>query len=601
MPGIKKKNQIKSKPHPKGLPQEFRLPARAVSRGVAIGSAVILGHFDDNPRRVEIPASAVVSEVRRLKKAFDAALRQLDGLAEAGSNGSSANGSAIFEAHRDILADPSFVAEALAVIRRDGVNAEWAVMSVARRLAGLMKRSRNFHLREKAGDIIDVGSRVRRALDEHDGIQIPKDAIIFAREISPSLAVELARQGAAGICAESGGWTSHSFIIAREAGIPAVVGVKGVHRKISDGGTVIVDGFRGEVILNPGEEAVSTYRNVTAESEGRAGSLSGGSRSRTLDGVHVRVRANIDPVRGLSELKSAGVEGIGLFRTETLFEDGKGFPNEAVQKTAYSRILKAAGRSGAVIRTFDLPYDRVFHADPGVERNPSLGLRGTRLMLALEKEFRSQLRALLRASSERRLDILLPMISDVAEVRKVRSLLKDEAAKLRAKGVKPGRIRLGAMIEVPAAVLMAREILAEVDFVNVGTNDLVQYMLGADRDNEMVSGYFRTLHPAVLRAVGQVVEEGRRLGKPVIICGEMAGSPAYVGVLVGLGVTDISVGFNAIPRVRRVISGLAFEECRDVVGHMMACQSATETEEIWQKEFGERLGALVPNLSFRRK
>lgn len=298
----------------------------------------------------------------------------------------------------------------------------------------------------------------------------------------------------------------------------------------------------------------------------------------TVDGVEIRLRVNADSPRAYAKAVEAGAKGIGLFRSELLLSRSGVFPSESIQRSRYGALAEAAGRNRAVIRTFDLGSDHVLGEMGGRSGNPALGMRGVRLMLNLEGEFRRQLRALLRAAEGRSIDLLVPMVSDVDEIHAVKRLIREERAKLKTSGRRCGRLGIGAMIEVPSAVLMVGEILREVDFVSLGTNDLVQYLLAADRDSEAVADRYRTLHPAVLRAVKDVIDSAKAVGKGVIVCGEMAGTPEYSAVLVGLGATDLSMNPRSLPRVRDFLARVSAKKCRRIALEMLKGPTASDAE-----------------------
>lgn len=576
-------------------PRETVLSGTAVSRGVASGNPFLVAADVPAGENQSPPQRSAKVEIKRLRAAFETARRQLSVLAEPEKRGSGRLGYMIFASHLEILNDRNLLSDAADVITGENLSAEQAIGRVAGKYAARLKRSRDARLRENALDILDVAARVVRALGGLTPISVPAGSIVIADELSPSTALELLRAGARGICTSTGGWTSHTSIVARDAGVPAVSGVKGIHRRLKEAGTVMIDGYKGEVVFNPGP---ATLARLSSQKPSVSGAPSPRSRTgcRTLDGEKVRIRVNIDQPRVLREAPGTITEGIGLFRTEGLFTDVGGFPSEARQCRVYEEIVRAGGRSGAVIRTFDLNYDRAVHSVERRERNPALGLRGTRLMLLLDRQFRCQIRALLRASASGRLDILVPMVSDVEELHRVKEIIGQERTRLKAKGIRTRTVGVGAMIEVPSAVAMIGEILREVDFVSVGTNDLVQYLLGADRDNEMVASSYRTLHPAVLRALKYLIEACSSAKKTLVVCGEMAASPAYVGLLIGLGARDISVKLSALGSVRAVLGSLAAEECSELASEMLQCSTAAETEALWLRRFVDRYRSLIPDL-----
>ena len=427
-----------------------------------------------------------------------------------------------------------------------------------------------------------------------------KNSIILAKELKPSTLIELIKSSPKAIITENGGWTSHTFILARELNIPAVTAIKGILRRVKSGETVVVDGFNGNVIFNPKIETVKKYRQKAEQIEiSRAEKLQVVKGDlKTLDGHLIKVHANLDLASDYAQAKKFGADGIGLYRSEFLFNQNKGFPKENEQVESYRKIANIVGDGGVKIRTFDLSIDQLAYENVEKEKNPALGLRAVRLSLTYERQFRTQLRALLRASADQNIDIVLPMISDISEIHRTKQIIADESEKLARRKIRFGQPKLGAMIEVPAAIFTVEEIIREVDFLNLGTNDLVQYLLAVDRDNELVSDWFRTLHPAVLRGVKKVVEAGEKYDKPVIICGEMAGSPVYAAILIGLGAKELSMNLNSILRVRKTVSQIAFEEAERNLQGFGKMLNVSRNRSKGQRKFSPKMGAFVQRKRF---
>jgi phosphotransferase system enzyme I (PtsI) len=416
------------------------------------------------------------------------------------------------------------------------------------------------------------------------------------KEVKPSTLIELFESKPKAIVAERGGWTSHTFILAREMNLPAVTGTTEILRRVQTGDKIIVDGYNGQIILHPAAETISNYKVAAAEFEKfDPGEVEIADRTvKTLDGKEIIVRANLDLPDGYEQAKRYGARGIGLYRSEYLFNQYKGFPSESEQTEVYRRIAETVGDDGIRIRTFDLSAEQ-FAGDGGEkETNPALGLRAIRFSLRFKKQFRAQIRALLQASYQNKIDIIVPMISDVAEIVEIKKILRKEKTSLIKKGIKIGEPLVGAMIEVPSAVLTIEEIASEVDFLCLGTNDLVQYLLAVDRDNEAVAEWFQTLHPAVLRAIKKVLAAAEEARIPVVVCGEMAGSPFYAPILIGLGATELSMNVSSLPRVRKVLNGIAHEEARAVVGKIEKCRTAAEVESIVRENVREKWAHLFP-------
>ena len=570
---------------------EIRLKARSVSRGVAIGKIVCLFGKNRQFYRLEIDPSRIEHEVERLKAAVKLARQQLKEIGK--KHGTISQSSlAIFESHRMILEESSLAAKIEKEIGQQKISAEWAVKLIADSYVSQYKAMPDEHLRDRYIDIEDVAERLLTALigSINSKIRLAKDSIIVAKELNPSTLVELTDSKPKAVITQNGGWTSHTFILAREANIPGVTGIKNLLRLVKTGDHVIVDGYNGQIIVHPERETLVKYSLAAAQFQSinyDDVEVTSGS-AKTLDGRAIIVRANSDIPSVYKKAKRLGAEGIGLYRSEYLFNQFKRFPTEAEQFEAYSKIAALAGDDGVRIRIFDLGVEQLEPQSDGREQNPALGLRAVRLSLAYKKQLKTQLRALLRASHQNTVDIVLPMISGVSEILDVKAVLQREKETLAAKGVPVGTPRLGAMIEVPSAVLMIKEIADETDFLCLGTNDLVQYLLAADRDNESVAHWFRTLHPAVIRAVRTVICAAAEADKPVIVCGEMAGSPYYAPVLIGLGATELSMNVNSILGVRKIISGIAFEESQELVKQIEVCRTVEEIELIVQTNLQKR-------------
>ncbi len=580
---------------------EITFTGRAVSRGVAVGKVVCLHGRKRQFYRLKLNASQIDREIRRFRAAVRLSKKQLRQISvnqfETKSNFAETS-SNIFETHRLIFEDKSFLSKIEEQIRTESINAEWAIKVVTDGYIANYKAISDEHLRERYIDLEDVAERLQTALGggEKINIRLEKRSIIVAKEVKPSTLIELFESQPLAIVTENGGWTSHTFILARESNLPSITGVKGILRRAQTGDEVIVDAFSGQIILNPNKDSFEKYEAAASEFEKNGFEkielIKG--KAKTLDGRQIKLRANLDLPKGYAEAKKLGVDGIGLYRSEFLFNQYKGFPTEDEQFEAYRKISKMVGAEGVRIRTFDLNVEQLADETEEKEKNPALGLRAIRLSLTHLKEFRTQLRALLRASVENNISVVLPMISDVAEIMRTKRILESERQKLRKKGVSFGELKFGAMIEVPAAILTIDEIAAESDFLCLGTNDLVQYLLAVDRDNEAVADWFRTLHPAVLRSLKMVLTAAENADIPVIVCGEMAGSTLYVPILIGLGVTELSMNINSVPRVKKVISDIAFEEAREIVAKLERCRTPDETESAVNNYFSEKWSHLAP-------
>ena len=577
---------------------EMRLSGRSVSRGVAIGRVVNLHGNKRQFYKINLEDLQINREIRRFCDSIRLAKRQLKKIRRIKNEKAPEIQAGIFDAHLLILEDKSFLEKIETVIKEQKVNAEWAVKSVTESYVAKYKTIADEYLRERYIDLEDVAERILTALGGggKTTIRLKKDSIIVAKEVKPSTLIELIESSPKAIISENGGWTSHTFILAREMNLPAVTGSAGILRHAQTGDEVIVDGYNGQVILHPEAETVRRYKLAAAQFQQINYNAVKAAKGavKTLDGREIVIRSNLDLPDGYRLAKRFGAQGIGLYRSEFLFNQFKGFPTEHEQTKVYREIAEAVGKEGVKIRTFDLSAEQFTNGTEKKEKNPALGMRAIRLSLTYKKQFRAQLRSILQASYENKIDIVLPMISDVSEIMQTKKILETEKANLKEKGINFGNPRVGAMIEVPAAVLTIDEIASEVDFLCLGTNDLVQYLLAVDRDNETVSQWFQTLHPAVLRAIKKVLEAAENRGIPAVVCGEMAGSPFYVPILIGFGAKELSMNANSILRVRRVITGIAFEEAYELVKKIESCRTFGEIETLVNKNIREKWAHLFP-------
>ncbi len=569
---------------------ETILNARAVSRGIAIGRVVCLHGHKRQFYRINLKPSEIENELLRFSVAIRLAKSQLKKIIAQKSEIASENKTNIFEAHLLILEDKSLLSKIENTIKDEKINSEWAVKFVTDTFIADYKTIADGHLRERYIDVEDVSERLQAALvvgEQKSIIHLEKNSVIVAKALKPSTLIELTDSQPLGIITETGGWTSHTFILARELNLPAVTGLKEILQSVQTGDEVIVDGYNGKVILHPKKETYQKFKIEAAQFQEINSEKIELVKSplKTLDGREITIRANVDLPSGYAKAERYGARGIGLYRSEFLFNRYKGFPTEDEQIEAYKKAARSVGKDDVRIRTFDINVEQLAGESEEKEQNPALGLRGIRLGLSQKKQFHIQLRALLRASAENKIDIVLPMISDVSEILLTKSILEKEKLTLKKQKIKFGNPRLGAMIEVPATIFMVEEIAREVDFLSLGTNDLVQYLLAVDRDNESVADWFRTLHPAVLRSVKQVIDAAEACEIPLLICGEMAGSPVYAAILIGLGAVELSMNPNSILRVRKTISAIAFEEAREITRQLLKCKSSDAVEHLVSELF----------------
>ncbi|HKS28638.1 MAG TPA: phosphoenolpyruvate--protein phosphotransferase [Pyrinomonadaceae bacterium] len=579
--------------------REERWQGLGVSDGIVIGRVLRIHNGARHIYRATLEEPDVEREVRRWRAAVRLARRQLLKIKERAEQELGPEHAYIFDAHLLMLEDEKLLGDVESYIRLERANAEWAVKVVGDRILAVYAEIKDDYLRERGSDIEDVMQRILVALSgESTGArQLTQDAVVVSEDLLPSAVAELDFKYARAIATDAGGWTSHTAIIARGLGIPAVVGLRELYRRARTGDHIIVDAFAGEVILHPSKETIEHYNSLPAET-GRTGGLtlaeSAAGPLRTEDGVEVLLRANLELPAEFAGVERYGARGVGLYRSEFLMSSRGRMPSEDEQCEAYEEIAKLAGQDGATIRLFDLGGDKALGVAVEAERNPALGLRAIRFSLRHEDELRKQVRAILRAAAHGRLSIVLPMISDLTDVREARRIIDEEREGLVERGIAVGPIRTGAMIEVPAAVLMADRIAREVDFFSLGTNDLVQYLLAVDRGNDEVADWFRSLHPSVLASIKRTVDAARAASIPAVVCGEMASTPAYAAILIGLGATELSMTISAISRVRRMVAGVNAGRLKEIAEECLACETADDVEELVRVRLGTGWPHLFP-------
>jgi len=563
------------------------------SNGIAVGRAVVVVRGALEVFRIPIPETDIARELGRFRSACDETRREIERNRAGIDRLFGEELGAIFAAHVLLLADKTFLGEVERKISSDHVNAEWAVHEVAadlsRRFAGIADE----YLRERGQDLEDVSRQLLRALQgilHHEISEVEGDVILVADDIVPSEAIRLGRANVVGFVIEAGSRTSHTSIIARSLGIPAVAAVANVTSLVNDEDPIIVDGRSGEVILHPTPETLARYEKVRAGLERvaeRSALAAQDGPARTLDGTEIDLLANIDLPEELELMVRNGARGIGLYRSEFLYmETDPRLPTEEDHLRIYARLIEAAAPHPAVVRTYDLGGRKLAREMmSSTEENPVLGLRGIRLTLARPQIFRVQLRALLRAGATGNLWIMAPMVTRIEEVRELRRALAEIAAELAAEGLPHAKsYKLGVMIEVPAAALISEILARECDFFAIGTNDLVQYTLAVDRDNPQVADLYQPLHPAILRMLRSVAASGRAAGIPVSLCGEMGGDARFAPLLIGLGLRRLSVHPGSVPRLRRLIRELDAERLVELGDLCCDAASAGEVEELLRRE-----------------
>ncbi len=567
---------------------EIRLEGIGVSPGVSWGPADLLGKTLEEPDQVSISRAAVEEEKARLSLALIATRDQIIELQEEIAAEEGENHAGIFDAHLLLLEDSAVLNEVLRICETQLKSIDWAYFSVVKRYIDSLRKISDPYLRERAVDIEDVAKRLLKNLrwsgEVKDVSRLNADtAVVLAHDLTPSDTVTMSRSYVRGFATEVGSSTSHTAIMARSLNIPAVVAVHRFPEEVRVGDPVIIDGYHGLVIVNPTEKTLQEYEELSHRDEALYRKLSKlrGEPTKTSDGKQLTLSANIEFVEELQEVEKQDAEGVGLYRTEFFYLQEKKDRSEENQFENYRTVAEATNPHGVIIRTLDIGGDKLLpelveHPEP----NPFLGWRGIRLSLDRSHEFRVQLRAVLRASAHGKIRLMFPFISCVEEIQRAKNQLEIAKRELREQQIAfDEEIEVGAMIEIPSAVMIADHLAREVDFFSIGTNDLIQYSTAVDRVNDRVAHLYDPSHPAVISMIRETVEAAHRNGIWCGICGESAGYLSLTPVWVGLGVDELSVGSSQVLRMRWAISKLKESECQALVEEIRGLGTSVEIRE----------------------
>ena len=582
-----------------------RLKGVAVTDGATAGRAVLLTHRGQAVR-FPVPPGQVEGEVERLQRSRDRSRVQLEGITARISHGPGSELAPLFEAQLLILDDPMLLGRAVSLIREERVNAEWAVHRAFEEIEQVFDAIEDPYLRERKGDVEDVVGRLRMNLRQgsvpaHTLLRhIEGPFVLVADELSPSMAAQIDWTRVRGFAMDAGSRTYHTAILARSLQIPAIVGLHDATSRVMAGDMVVIDGATGELVIEPTPDVLraALARHHQPDSVPAPMALLEGPAT-TQDGVRIRIEANVDLPDDSAVARGYGADGIGLFRSEVLLGAGPvDSISEDQQYEVYRQVVEAMAPKPVTIRTLDLDEHRgsARRYAPGEverrmgERRTPLGLRGLRLSLCRPDLFRQQLRAMLRAAAHGQLRVLLPFVSSVEEVRAARALLRDVATELAGGRPRAASVQVGVMIEVPSAALTADLLAREVDFLAVGTNDLIQYTLAVDRTDERVAHLYQPLHPGILRLLRLVRRAAARAGVRLSVCGEMASDPALLAVLIGLGLTEFSMTPAAIPAARHLVGSVNAATLRGVVRRALQLGTIEEIESY----LGESVGDMQP-------
>jgi phosphotransferase system enzyme I (PtsI) len=557
-----------------------------VSPGIAIGKTLVLNRERIKAETRKITPDSVESEIQRFRTALAKSIEQLETVKQHFSSQVGESHAYILDSHILMLKDTMLTEGTTEVIQKELITAEGALKKVLDDFLAVFNAIEDDYLKERKSDIVHVGERILRNLSGHAQrslADLTEDVIVVAHDIAPADTMQMNRKHVKGFATDLGGKTSHTGIIARSMEIPAVAGMGNITAWVQSGDPIILDGSSGTIILHPDNETFNRYlekqrRYVYFEKELQKLAF---LPAETRDGCKIRLAANIETPDDVCGVLEHGADGVGLYRSEFLYLKRSHLPTEEEQFQAYKDALEMVYPESMVIRTLDLGGDKLIdHIPYSGEPNPSMGLRAIRFCLQHQDIFKTQLRALARASVYGNLKILLPMISGVLELRMAKEIFHDVLEELRREGKEfKEKIPIGAMIEVPSAALVVDLMAREVDFLSIGTNDLIQYTLAIDRVNEHVAYLYEPLHPAVMRMLKYVMTVAKEVKIPVSLCGEVAGDPIYAPALMGLGLREFSMNSVSVPRVKRIIREVTLDESKRLANQILTLSTAREIEE----------------------
>ncbi len=566
------------------------------SAGIAIGQAVVI-----DTRKIErypklrISEDRIEDELNRFESALDISQKQLtEAIRTLESHHVIKEHSLILETHLLMLKDPALVDRVRQLISEDYINAEWALKIALQEIEQAFESIMDDYIKSRVTDTSFVGERLLRNLigKTTSGFHLAENSIIVAHDLSPADTAMLNKAMVMGFATDVGGLTSHTAIIAHSLEIPAVVGLENASSLVNPGDTLILDGISGVVIVNPSESQVLEYQNRARSYLSLELKLKEKAREPaiTKDGKYIKVKGNLEFKEEVRTVLDHGAEGVGLYRTEFLYLIRKEIPSEEDHFEAYRSVVETVSPYNTIIRTLDLGGDKLYAAlSRGIsERNPVMGLRAIRLCIKEVEIFKTQLRGILRASHYGNTSIMFPMISGMEELDKAREILEDTKQGLRNDGIPfDENIRVGIMVEVPSAAVIADILAKEVDFFSLGTNDLIQYSIAIDRGNEYVNYLYEPLHPAVLRLIQFTIDAAHNAGIPVSMCGEMAGREVYTPILLGMGIDSLSTNAFAISHVKEMARKLSIDKCKAIVSHIYEMKTASEIYEFMSREIME--------------
>ncbi len=579
--------------------REIKLKGIGVSPGIVIGKVFVLSDESvDVPAFCHLDKSFVSEELVRFERAVKTSKEQLERLRSKVLKTKKGREHVHFiDAYLLMLEDEMLVENTMKAIKKERVNAEWALKMVLRKIIELFDKAEDEYMRDRGSDIEHIGDRILSNLIgvRKDAVsEVKKGTIIVARSLAPTDTVQLSKDNIRGFITVKGGKVSHTAIIARSLEIPAVVGIEDMISLLMNGDTVIVDGTSGTVVINPSLEAIREYEWQKRQFTSYEKALHAYRKlpAVTIDGENINLLGNLEFLDEITQLLDNGAEGIGLYRTEFLYLGRDDMPTEEEHFAAYKEVVQRVFPHPTTIRTFDLGGDKIFHGmNLKQESNPAMGLRSIRLSLKMHSMFKTQLKAILQASSFGKVKVMFPMISGIDEFVEAKEVLEEAEDELRQEG-KPfdPNVEIGVMIEVPSAALIADHLAKRVSFFSIGTNDLLQYCLAIDRGNDQVNYLYEPLHPALLKIIKEVVDSANRVGIEVSVCGEIAGEPMYAMALIALGLKRLSMNAISILRVKKMIRKTNYNDLLKTCDSILDLPTAKDVERFISEEIKNRFG-----------
>jgi phosphotransferase system enzyme I (PtsI) len=579
---------------------EKKLHGIPASPGIAIGPAYIYHRLGFTITRRVLTSEEIPLEIQRYQNAIEKTKSQIFELEKKVKEQMDAEHASIFKAHQVVLEDPVFTEGIPKSIQKRCLNAEFLIHEELSQFKKVLSTIGNDFFKERISDIEDVGEKIIENLGswERDQLQkLNREVVLLAIDLSPTDTVNLPTDVVQGFATDIGGRTSHVTIVARSLGLPAVVGVTGLTETVQTGDMIILDGNKGIVIINPSPQSLKNYQIVQEHFRNFQQSLEDvkALETKTLDGHYIRLAANIELPTETDDVFLHGAEEVGLFRTEFLFLNREEIPSEEEQFESYKELALKIGQGQAIVRTLDLGGDKFLdHLNPYKELNPFLGLRAIRLCLKDIEIFKKQIRAILRAAVYGHLKLMFPMISSVNELIESKKYIRICMEELQAENTPfKNDIELGAMIEVPSAALLADILIQEVDFFSIGTNDLIQYTLAVDRINEEVAYLYDPLNPAILRLIKMTIDAAHNNGKWVGMCGEMAGEPKFIPLLLGLGLDELSCSMTVIPVIKTVIRMISMDQSKFIAQEALKMRTSQEVSQLIHDNISNELKSFL--------